>query len=155
MIGARTAPRLPARLLALPEPNVVVFAFLLNFVWEFWQVPFYRDVPSAPHWEVTKVCSLATAGDAAIALASFWVVAAAARSRAWVLAPSAARVLAFAAVGIAITVVAEWVATEQLQRWAYADRMPTLPLLGTGLLPLLQWTILPPLVVWFVRRQLG
>ncbi len=71
------------------------------------------------------------------------------------LAPSAARVLAFTVVGIAVTVIAEWATTEQLHRWAYADRMPTLPWLGTGLLPLLQWTILPPLAVWFVRRQIG
>lgn len=27
---------------ALPEPNVAVFAFLLNFVWEFWQIPLFR-----------------------------------------------------------------------------------------------------------------
>ncbi|WP_205527550.1 hypothetical protein [Halomonas sp. JS92-SW72] len=32
--------------------------------------------------------------------------------------------------------------------------MPTLPLLGTGLAPLLQWLLLPPLIVWLARRQL-
>jgi hypothetical protein len=32
--------------------------------------------------------------------------------------------------------------------------MPTLPVLGTGLLPLLQWIFLPPLIAWFVHRQL-
>ncbi len=141
--------------LALPEVNVVIFAFLLNFVWEFWQVPFYRDMPSGPHWQATKVCSLATVGDVAIALVAFWVVAAVARTRAWVLGPSGTQVVIFTMTGVAVTVIAEWVAREMLQSWAYADRMPTLPLLGTGLLPLLQWMILPPLVVWFVQRQLA
>jgi len=32
--------------------------------------------------------------------------------------------------------------------------MPVIPLLGVGLSPLLQWVVLPPIVVWFVRRQL-
>lgn len=155
IIMERRALRLLARILGLPESNIVLFAFLLNFVWESWQVPFYRGLPAAPHWEATLVCSLAAVGDAAITLASCWVVATAAGSRAWVLAPSAGRVLAFAAVGVAVTVVAEWVAPEKVLLWAYADWMPTLPLFGTGLLPLLQWTLLPPLVVWLVHRQLG
>ncbi len=60
----------------------------------------------------------------------------------------------FTATGIVTTVITGSMATEVLGWWAYADRMPALPLLGTGLLPLLQWMILPPLVLWFVRRQL-
>lgn len=36
----------------------------------------------------------------------------------------------------------------------YAEAMPTLPVLGAGFAPLLQWTLLPPIVMWFVRRQL-
>ena len=33
--------------------------------------------------------------------------------------------------------------------------MPRLPLLGTGMLPVLQWIVIPPLVLWFVKRQVG
>jgi hypothetical protein len=32
--------------------------------------------------------------------------------------------------------------------------MPTLPILGTGLIPAFQWLLLPPVIVWLVRRQL-
>lgn len=144
----------PARVLNLPEVNIVIFSFLLNFVWEFWQVPFFAGMSSAPHWSATRFCSLASAGDAMITLTSFWLVAAVAQRRAWVLQPSAKQVALFTMTGIVITLIAEWAATEMLGWWSYAERMPTLPLLGTGLLPLLQWMILPPLVVWFVRRQL-
>ncbi len=142
-------------ILDAPELSVVIFAFLLHFVWEFWQVPFYQQMPTAPHWEGVKFCSLATLGDAGIALISFWGVAAAVGSRAWILEPSGPQVLGFVAIGVGITLVAEWIATDVLHRWAYAERMPTLPLLGTGILPLLQWIVLPPLVVWFVRRHLA
>jgi len=32
--------------------------------------------------------------------------------------------------------------------------MPVVPLRDAGLTPLLQWKLLPPLIVWFVYRQL-
>lgn len=137
-----------------PELNVALFAFLLNFVWEFWQVPFFQAISDAPHWEAVKFCTLATLGDVGIALVAFWTVAAIGNSRSWIRKPSTREVLIFVAVGVLITLAAEWLATEVLDRWAYATSMPTLPLLGTGLLPLLQWILLPPLVVWFARRQL-
>ncbi|HEV2150070.1 MAG TPA: hypothetical protein VGR37_21920 [Longimicrobiaceae bacterium] len=140
-------------ILRLPEVNVAIFAFLLNFVWEFWQVPFFEGMAAAPHWDAVQFCTGATLGDAGIALVGFWAVAAV-RSRAWILRPTSGEVIAFTAVGVAITLPLEWLATEVLRRWTYAEIMPTLPLLGTGLLPLLQWTVLPPLIVWFVRRQL-
>ena len=48
----------------------------------------------------------------------------------------------------------ERLATGPLERWAYAERMPVIPLLEVGLSPLLQWIVVPPLIVWLVRRQL-
>lgn len=142
------------RILDLPELNVALFAFLLNFVWELWQVPFFRDLPTAPHWEAVKTCTVATLGDVALALVAFWAVSAVVRSRGWILQPHAREVAGFVAVGLGATILLEWVVTEWLRRWAYAQAMPRLPVLGTGLLPLLQWIVLPPLIVWFVRRQL-
>jgi hypothetical protein len=89
-----------------------------------------------------------------IALLAFWTVARVAGSRRWILKPSALQIIGFVAVGIAITIVLEWLSTEVLDRWTYGEAMPVVPILGTGLLPLLQWLIIPPLVVWFVRRHL-
>jgi hypothetical protein len=54
-----------------------------------------------------------------------------------------------------LTVIFEALATGGLNRWEYAPLMPTLPLLGTGLLPFLQWLLLPPIILWFVKRQLA
>ena len=142
------------RMLELPELNVALFAFLLHFVWELWQVPFFRGMATAPHWEAVQFCTRATAGDVVITLIAFWAVAAWAHSRQWMLGPNVAQVIVFVAVGLAITLGMEWLATEVLHRWAYADSMPTLPVLGTGVLPVLQWILLPPLVAWLVRRQL-
>jgi hypothetical protein len=143
------------RVIDAPETNVAIFAFLLNLPWEFAQVPLFVGMPEAGHWRAILVCGRATLGDVAIALVAFGAVALAARSRAWVLAPTARRLGGFVAVGVLITVVMERLATGAQGRWTYAEAMPVVPLLGVGLSPLLQWIVLPPLVVWFVRRQLS
>jgi len=143
-----------ARVLSAPETNVVVFAFLLNFPWEFWQLPFFASTSTHLRPEEIASCTLATLGDSVIALVAYWAVAGWARSRAWVLRPTLARLAAFVTVGVVITVVVERLATGVFERWAYAESMPVVPILRVGLLPLLQWVVVPPTVVWFVRRQL-
>ena len=142
-------------ILDLPEFNVLLFAFLVNYPWEFLQVPFFAGMPTAGHWDAILFCTRATGGDALIALTGYWVVAFFWGNRYWILQPRLPHLGVFIAVGIAITIVFEWHATEIAQRWTYADHMPVLPVLGTGVLPLLQWTLLPPLIAWFVSRQIS
>ena len=152
--SAKVEPPMSRSILDIPELNVAIFAFLLNYPWEFLQVPFFTEMATAPHWDAVRFCTRATLGDAGIALAAFWAVAAGAPSRYWIRRPTVRQVLGFVAVGVAITVAFEWFATEVWNRWSYGEAMPIVPLLGTGLLPLLQWIVLPPLIVWFVRRQI-
>ena len=139
----------------MPELNVAMFSFLLHFVWEMWQIPFFVAVPSDPHWAGVAACTQATFGDAAISLVAFWCVAAITRSRRWILDPNPSQVVGFVAVGLIITMILEALAIGPMERWTYSASMPTLPILGTGILPLIQWLALPPLTLWFVRRQLA
>ncbi|HEX7954439.1 MAG TPA: hypothetical protein VF523_15350 [Burkholderiales bacterium] len=138
-----------------PEFNVILFSFLVNLPWEFWQVPFFLGIAELPHWLGVKACTLATLGDAGIALSAFWVTAIAARDRGWILRPNGLDFAIFLGVGAVVTILFEALATGMFQRWAYSDAMPRLPIIGTGLLPLLQWLAIPPLVLWFVRRQIA
>ena len=94
------------------------------------------------------------AGDAVILLAAFWATACLWRARMWITQPSLNATVAFVAMGIVVTIALEWWATGDSGRWTYAKTMPTIPGLGTGVLPLLQWLLIPPLVVWLVRRQI-
>lgn len=142
------------RLIDAPETNVAIFAFLLNLVWELAQVPLFAGMPTADHWRAILDCGRATLGDVVIALVAFGSVAVVAGSRSWVLRPTVRQAVGFVAVGVVITVVMEWLATRVLNRWVYAESMPVVPVLGVGLSPVLQWLLLPPLVLWFVRRQL-
>ncbi|WP_310449522.1 hypothetical protein [Sulfuritalea sp.] len=136
-----------------PETNVVLFAFLLNLPWEMWQIPLFTGTSSLAHWDGVVMCTRATVGDAVIALCAFWLVATVC-TRDWIRRPSGISLGAFVAAGLVATIALEYWATRIGGRWEYAEAMPRLPLLGTGLAPLLQWLLLPPLVVWLVRRQI-
>lgn len=100
------------------------------------------------------MCSLAAVGDAFIALVAFWAGALVDRSRDWLMRPRLSSWAAYLGSGVAITVALEWWATEVAERWRYAPEMPILPGLGTGMAPVLQWLVLPPLVLALARGQL-
>jgi hypothetical protein len=59
--------------------------------------------------------------------------------------------------GAAYTVFSEWLNVEIRHTWSYTPAMPVLPLIGTGLTPLLQWVVVPGLafasIVGWGRRH--
>lgn len=54
------------------------------------------------------------------------------------------------AAGLGFTVFSEWVNVYRLGAWAYKSAMPLVA--GIGLTPLLQWLIVPVLMILTVRR---
>ncbi len=138
----------------IPELNVVFFSFLLNFVWEVLQTPFFVDIST----EVTTIiwyrfhCTL---GDVMISLAGFWFVALILRSRSWFLNPTKKKLLLFVAFGVSYTIFSEIKNVSLNKLWDYSDFMPVIPYIDVGIVPLIQWIILPPLLIFIVRRQLS
>jgi len=146
------------RLTDLPEFNVFVFAFLLNYPWEVLQVPLYEGMAEAQHWDAIKVFTVATLGDGVIMLLAYWGAALLVRDRWWIARPRLAPMLTLIGIGVAITVLLERLAIVSDNPnwgWRYADAMPIIPALEIGVTPFLQWVILPLLLVWFVKRQLA
>lgn len=137
-----------------PELPIVFFSFLLHFVWEFLQVPTYAGMAEMPHWEATKLCIWATLGDVGFALTAFWVASMAVRKRDWVLRPTRLPTAIFVVAGIILTLGFEYYYTSISLRWTYSDLMPLVPPLGTGLSPLLQWLIVPLIVIWLTSNHL-
>lgn len=144
----------PLNWLNLPEFNIVIFSFLLSFFWEIQQMWFYQIPAGYSHFDIVRNCTLATVGDVVIILIAFWAVAALSKSRQWLRYPNRSQMGVFILVGVVITVVIEALATGPLNRWTYAESMPTIPILGTGLVPLSMWFLVPPLTIWFTRRQI-
>jgi hypothetical protein len=141
--------------LDLPELHVAIFAFLLSFAWEILQSGFFRGMLEARHGDAVRLCMIARAGDVGIMLASFWGVAGLGGGRQWARHPTPAQIAGFTAFGLAISIIVERLAMQEWGLWCYSDAMPVIPILEVGLIPLLMWSVLPPLVIWFVHRQLG
>jgi len=139
----------------MPEFGVAVFSFLLHFVWEYLQAPTYAGMIELNHWDGIKLCTSATFGDVGFALTAFWVTSAAARNRYWFVKPAAWQMLLYVAIGIGLTIGFEYYYTNISLRWTYSELMPRVPPFGTGLSPLLQWLIIPPLVLWFTSRHIA
>lgn len=141
-------------IISSPELNVAFFSFVFHFVWEFIQVPTYLGMAELDHWNGVLVCAQATVGDVAIALSAFWITSLVARSRHWLERPASADIAVFLLVGLAVTVVLEYIYTQVTHRWTYSEMMPLVPPFNTGLSPLLQWVFVPLLVLFVVRRQI-
>ena len=54
-------------------------------------------------------------------------------------------------IGIGYTAYSEWTNTVVRKTWGYSKHMPTLPVLGTGLSPMIQWLIVPTLAIAAIR----
>ena len=137
-----------------PELHVALLSFAFHFVWEFIQAPTYADMVERPHWDGIKLCTSATFGDVGFALTAFWITALLAKSRYWIAAPKPWQIGVFVAIGILLTVGFEYYYTQVSLRWTYSELMPLVPPFGTGLSPLLQWLVIPSLVIWYCRLLL-
>jgi hypothetical protein len=140
-----------------PELALAGFAFLLNFPWEIIQSPLFEGMASMPHGDALRYCTRAAFGDAGIMLVAFWTVAAASsRGRSWMQKSGIMPIAIFTLIGALITTAIEVLATSGrwLEGWTYSADMPILWGLNVGLVPVLQWIILPPATVLLARRQL-
>lgn len=143
----------PAEVGRWPEWPLAGFGFLLHFAWEMMQVPWFEGMTEASHGAVVWLCTRAALGDVVIALAAFWVACLVARGRQWIMQARRRPLLVMLLTGVVVTLAFEWLATGPLERWQYAGEMPVVPVVGVGLTPLLQWLLLPPLMVWLSRRH--
>jgi hypothetical protein len=73
------------------------------------------------------------------------------RSTSWLVRPDPASVLLLTFLGVAYTA---WSEHTNLARgaWDYSDLMPLIPGAGIGLVPMIQWLLLPALSVWMAAR---
>ena len=121
----------------------------LNLVWEIGQLPFYTLWHNGTWQEIGYAVAHCTAGDVLIALACATAALAITRWH-WPMPgrQSTLFLLGFIALSVAYTIFSEWLNTTVRMSWAYSDLMPVLPLLGTGITPLLQWIAVPILAFW-------
>lgn len=125
--------------------SIFVVAVLLNYPWELAQAPLYVGMEDY-NAEVLLHCFVASLGDGIMVLlivAAGWITL---RQPDWFVRPGISGYVVMIAAGLLLAVVVEWVPVHKFERWAYAERMPTLPGLGIGLVPIAQMLILPPMI---------
>ena len=124
-----------------------------NLGWETAQLPLYGLWRSGSAGGLIFAVVHCTAGDVLIAAAALFLAITITRSS-WSESPRRAALPLCILLGTAYTVFSEWLNADLRQSWNYSALMPTVPMLGTGISPLLQWLLLPPLC-WrrsFARR---
>lgn len=149
------------RILATPEACLFLFAFLLNFVYEVGQAPYYTFYNSPSLADKIRDLTHCSFGDAVIILICSWVVSAISASitnssitlsRNWILHPTRQFTLLFTGIGLLITLILETYRVNVSR--AYGVPFFAVPILGMSSLAVLQWVILPPLILYLARRHL-
>ncbi len=128
-----------------------VLAFLVHGLWEVAQLPLYTLWDDPDRWRIGRYVLHCLAGDVLIAATTYLLTAIVFRDFNWPARrpwPAGAVLVAF---GLAFTAASEWYNVYVLGGWAYKDTMPRIA--GIGLTPLLQWAIVPVLMILAMRRR--
>lgn len=123
-------------------------SFVMHLVWEAAQLPLYilSDESTGALAYAVLHC---TVGDALIAGGAYVLAGFALQQADWPpVRPWAGAAIALP-FGIAYTIYSEWDNVYRAGNWAYAADMPLI--LGVGLAPLLQWLVVPTIVLVLVR----
>ena len=126
-----------------------------NLVWESAQLPLYTLWTERSLAYNAFAVVHCTVGDVIIAAVALAIALGTVGTHRWPF-QYFGRVLVVATIaGILYTVYSEWLNTSVRVAWSYSASMPLVPGLGTGLAPLAQWFVLPPLGLWLCRRHVA
>ena len=133
---------------------LLVISAAAHLAWEVVQLPLYTIWWTGTATEIAFAALHCTAGDLVIMTSSL-VAALIVFGQGWPCSETSFRnvMLATIVVGVAYTVYSEWVNVNVRGTWAYTAWMPRIPPLGTGLLPLLQWLVVPGIAFVIARRR--
>ena len=131
-------------------------SFVLNEIWEMAQMSAYVETAGHSWTSTLGLCTWAAVGDVGIILGIYAAGALAAGDLGWGLRGRWNIYATAAVLGLAYAALTEH-AARAAGRWSYTERMPVVSVIGAGLWPLLQMTLLPPLTFllarWWVDRS--
>lgn len=133
----------------------LVFAAVAHLVWEIAHLPLYTIWSAGSAREIAFAVLHCTGGDVLIAAGSLLGALFLVGHPGWPHEGFGRVAAVTVAAGLAYTVFSEWLNTEVRGNWAYADLMPTLPLIGSGVSPLAQWIVIPFAAFWWAQRPMS
>lgn len=122
---------------------ITILAFLLNFAWELSHCPLYKGC--GYNFSHITFLALASLADAILAVLLYFSFALVYRNGMWAHSLTITRVFWLMVVGGTGAVVSE-MAHLAAGNWVYTASMPLIPGIGVGVLPVLQFTVLPVLI---------
>lgn len=127
----------------------ILASAVLHLAWEIVQLPLY-SIWSEPISKRAFAVVHCTLGDLMIAGLTLLTALAMLGTSNWPRSGTRAVWLLLLILGVGYTVYSEWLNVSVRGSWSYAEMMPVIPLLGTGLTPLLQWIVVPTAALWIV-----
>ncbi len=130
-----------------------LLSLALHLVWEMGQLPLYTLWREAPPATIAWAVIHCTAGDGLLALSTFALACAWSRRLNWPWYALSRGLPVLLLSGVAYTAFSEWRNVYRLGSWAYREAMPTI--FGIGVLPLVQWIVVPVIALWLLRSSTG
>lgn len=133
----------------------IFYAAVFHLLWEFAHLPLYTIWQTGTARELAFAAVHCTAGDILIAMSTMLISLFLIGESAW---PAQKRraVLAVAIVlAVGYTIFSEWLNIVVREAWAYRDIMPVVPVVNTGLSPILQWIVVPSAAYALATRAGG
>jgi hypothetical protein len=91
-----------------------------------------------------------TLGDLAILISSMGMSSLLLRRTRWILNPTWKELFPVVTISAVYTALSEYFNVRVFERWAYSELMPSAA--GIGLVPIIQWLLLPGIVLWLATR---
>lgn len=128
----------------------MTLAVLLNSLWELAQLPLYGLWNDPDPSRIVAYLIHCILGDVLIATVLFFLSSMVLRSFDWTMTQPWRGGVLVISLGLAYTVFSEWYNVYEVKSWSYAPQMPLIG--GIGLMPLLQWLVVPTLMIIAIRR---
>lgn len=123
-------------------------SFVAHLIWEILQLPLYTLSATGTFRQIAFAVLHCTIGDVMIAGFSLLAALVLFRRSGWPRHELARVWAANLAFGLSYTIFSEWLNMSLRANWTYSALMPVVPVIGTGLAPLLQWIVVPTLAMW-------
>lgn len=126
-----------------------------NLAWEIAQLPLYTIWHTGSLGEKAFAVLHCTGGDLLIGLSALTVALVLTGDAEWPERGFSWTTALTIALGVGYTIFSEWLNIVVRAAWEYSELMPVVPVIGTGLSPLLQWLVVPSASLYFARRTSG
>ncbi|HEV8079364.1 MAG TPA: hypothetical protein VGP43_01530 [Chitinophagaceae bacterium] len=124
---------------------IITFSFLLNFAWEMAQMPLYEGMKL--NMQTAMLCGLASLADTLMVLLLYYAFAVIYKDSFWVQHFAKKRISLLIVVGATGAILAEMLHLSA-GSWKYSRSMPKIPFVNVGLIPVLQFMILPACIYY-------